>query len=44
MNKRLAVGGSTDPNYHEIIKLTRELAKPTNPSLKNQSFHKKLAN
>ncbi|AAK24449.1 acyl-CoA dehydrogenase [Caulobacter vibrioides] len=43
MNERLAVGGSAGPNYREIMKLARELAGPTGPSLKDQSFREKLA-
>lgn len=43
MNERLAVGGSAGPNYREIMKLARELAGPTGPSLKDQAFREKLA-
>ncbi|ATC31312.1 acyl-CoA dehydrogenase [Caulobacter vibrioides] len=43
MNERLAVGGSAGPNYREIMKLARELAGATGPSLKDQSFREKLA-
>jgi alkylation response protein AidB-like acyl-CoA dehydrogenase len=43
MNERLAVGGSAGPNYREIMKLARELAGTTGPSLKDQAFREKLA-
>ncbi len=43
MNERLAVGGSTGPNYREIMKLARELSGIAGPALKEQGFREKLA-
>ena len=43
MNERLAVGGSSGPNYREILKLAQELSGPTGPALKNDAFREKLA-
>jgi alkylation response protein AidB-like acyl-CoA dehydrogenase len=43
MNERLAVGGSSGPNYNEIMSLARELNGPTGPALKESGFREKLA-
>jgi alkylation response protein AidB-like acyl-CoA dehydrogenase len=43
MNERLAVGGSTGPNYPEIMQLARTVMDGDEPALKNDAFRQKLA-
>ncbi|QUD86131.1 acyl-CoA dehydrogenase family protein [Phenylobacterium montanum] len=43
MNERLAVGGSTGPNYGEILGLARSLQTEAGPALADQAFREKLA-
>lgn len=43
MNERLAVGGSSGPNYREIMSLARQLTGATGPALKDNAFREKLA-
>lgn len=43
MNERLAVGGSSGPNYREIMGLARQLTGATGPALKDNAFREKLA-
>jgi alkylation response protein AidB-like acyl-CoA dehydrogenase len=43
MNERLAVGGSTGPNYAEIMELARTINDGEEPALNNQAFRQKLA-
>ena len=43
MNERLAVGGSTGPNYGEILALARSLQTEAGPALADQAFREKLA-
>jgi alkylation response protein AidB-like acyl-CoA dehydrogenase len=43
MNERLAVGGSTGPNYAEILGLARSLQTESGPALADQAFREKLA-
>ena len=43
MNERLAVGGSTGPNYPEIMELARSTVTETGSALANDAFREKLA-
>ena len=43
MNERLAVGGSTGPNYPEILELARSTVTETGSALSDQAFREKLA-
>jgi alkylation response protein AidB-like acyl-CoA dehydrogenase len=43
MNERLAVGGSTGPNYPEILELARSTVTETGSALANDAFREKLA-
>jgi alkylation response protein AidB-like acyl-CoA dehydrogenase len=43
MNERLAVGGSSGPNYAEIMELARTVMDGDEPALKNDAFRQKLA-
>jgi alkylation response protein AidB-like acyl-CoA dehydrogenase len=43
MNERLAVGGSSGPNYAEIMHLARTVMAGGEPALKNDAFREKLA-
>jgi alkylation response protein AidB-like acyl-CoA dehydrogenase len=43
MNERLAVGGSSGPNYQEIMELARTVMDGEEPALKNDGFRQKLA-
>jgi alkylation response protein AidB-like acyl-CoA dehydrogenase len=43
MNERLAVGGSTGPNYPEIMELARSTVTETGSALANAAFREKLA-
>jgi len=43
MNERLAVGGSSGPNYAEIMELARTVMDGEEPALKNDAFRQKLA-
>ena len=43
MNERLAVGGSTGPNYGEILSLARSLQTEGGPALADNAFREKLA-
>jgi alkylation response protein AidB-like acyl-CoA dehydrogenase len=43
MNERLAVGGSSGPNYAEIMELARTVGDGDEPALKNDAFRQKLA-
>ena len=43
MNERLAVGGSSGPNYPEILALARTLQTETGTALTDQAFREKLA-
>ena len=43
MNERLAVGGSSGPNYAEIMELARTVNDGDEPALKNDAFRQKLA-
>ena len=43
MNERLAVGGSSGPNYAEIMALARTVMDGDEPALKNGAFREKLA-
>jgi len=43
MNERLAVGGSSGPNYREIMELARTVMDGDEPALKNDAFREKLA-
>ena len=43
MNERLAVGGSSGPNYKEIMELARTVNDGDEPALQNDAFRQKLA-
>jgi len=43
MNERLAVGGSSGPNYTEIMELARTIMDGEEAALKNNAFREKLA-
>ena len=43
MNERLAVGGSSGPNYAEILQLARTLQTEAGPALADNAFREKLA-
>ena len=43
MNERLAVGGSTGPNYPEILELARSTVTESGSALSNDAFREKLA-